>query len=191
MWTHKSETAPNLSIRRPVNNPFTILFRLFFLFHTTMYTHTLHQGLHTVRLHIGSFYHFPQKNEKKKKRFFLPERIVSQRMRLCDWRILKKKRRRKKKLLGLLLCVSSLFFRVPVYLFLSYNNKAPLCFHTHLTIEKENSFFFILFSLSVAFEADTISPSSWRLFKFSHFQTQLRSYMIRLMYITPSSKSLY
>ena len=69
MWTHKSETAPNLSIRRPVNNPFTILFRLFFLFYTTIYTHTLHQGLHTVRLHIGSFYHFPQKNENKKKVF--------------------------------------------------------------------------------------------------------------------------
>ena len=149
MWTHKSETAPNLSIRRPVNNPFTILFRLFFLFHTTMYTHTLHQGLHTVRLHIGSFYHFPQKNEKKKKKVFPSwAHCVSAYAPLWLTDLKKKKEEEKKKLLGLLLCVSSLFFRVPVYLFLSYNNKAPLCFHTHLTIEKENSFFFyFIFSL--------------------------------------------
>ena len=143
MWTHKSETAPNLSIRRPVNNPFTILFRLFFLFYTTIYTHTLHQGLHTVRLHIGSFYHFPQKNENKKKVFPSWAHCVSAYAPL--WLTDLKK---EKKLLGLLLCVSSLFFWSLSIYFLSYNNKAPLCFHTHLTIEKRKFIlFYFIFSL--------------------------------------------
>lgn len=105
MWTHKSETAPNLSIRRPVNNPFTILFRLFFLFYTTIYTHTLHQGLHTVRLHIGSFYHFPQKNENKKKVFPSWAHCVSAYAPL--W--LTDLKKRKKNFWGCC-CVSSLFF---------------------------------------------------------------------------------